>query len=200
MSIRFPGGTTAGGGGGSGGATVGCYAPPSGLVVETIPRQIARDSVNVLVSGWLALAAVYLPSGLSISKIAYYSTTTVGTPTHCWFGLYDQNRVQLAVTADQGSTAWALGTLRTLNIATTAAGSASSFTTTYSGLHYIGLSVSATSLPSLLCEALQDVRISKLTPILSGLTEIAATPPAFPHTATSMTGNELSVTPWAAVG
>ncbi|MGW6008684.1 right-handed parallel beta-helix repeat-containing protein [Streptomyces sp. NPDC055210] len=104
-------------------------------------------------SGWLYLVPVWLPKGTVISNISFTSGNTAGvTLTNQWFALFNSARVALARTADATTAAWAASTTKTLNIAQTTAGTATSYTTTYTGLHYLGFMVAATTPPSLIGE------------------------------------------------
>lgn len=175
------------------------YTRPTGVKYETIPRILHLNTTTTLTSGTLLLVALVLPANEVISTIWWTSASTGATsPTHWWFGLYDNNRNQLAVTADQTTTAWAATTTKTLNIATTAAGAASSFTTTYEGLHYLGLMMAATT-PINLCAGGQGGNLGLLSPTMSGGTDTSqTTPPAFPHQAASI--SNIGTMPWGAVG
>lgn len=106
-----------------------------------------------LTSGWLYLVPVWLPKGIIVSNLTFVSGGTAATtPTNQWFALFDANRVALARTADATTAAWAAATAKTLAIAQTTAGSATSYTTTYTGLHYYGVMVAAATPPSMLGE------------------------------------------------
>lgn len=104
-------------------------------------------------SGYLYLVPVWLPKGVALSNITFISgNTAAGTPTNCWFTLHDRNRVAVARTGNATTTAWAANTARTLAIAQTTAGNATTYTTTYTGLHYLGIMATATTMPSLVAE------------------------------------------------
>ncbi|MEV5977480.1 right-handed parallel beta-helix repeat-containing protein [Streptomyces sp. NPDC052114] len=104
-------------------------------------------------SGWLYLVPIWLPKGAVVSNITFVSGSTAGaTLTNQWFTLHNSARVALARTADATTAAWAANTAKTLAVAQTTAGAASSYTTTYSGWHYLGVMVAATTPPSLLGE------------------------------------------------
>lgn len=175
------------------------YLKPNSVKWETISRALHINTTTTVTSGSLLLVAIALPANEVISNIQFVSATTAATsPTHWWFGLYDQNRVQLAVTADQTTTAWAVTTVKTLNIATTASGSASSFTTTYEGLYYLGLMMTASTTITLVAAG-QGGAVGLLSPTLSGNTDTGqTTPPSFPHTTASI--SNIGTFPWAAVG
>ena len=116
----------------------------SGALYETFDRDLC-DEVNTaaLSSGRLSLQAIYLPAGVTISSISFWSATTAGgTLTNQLFGLYDNNLNLLRSSNNDTSTAWAANSKKTLSLT-------SSFTTTYSGLHYLGIMVAATTVPTL---------------------------------------------------
>lgn len=116
----------------------------TGALYETIPRQLC-DEVNtsVLSSGRLSLQAIWLPAGVTINSISLWSATTaLATGTNQLFGLYDNNLNLLRSSVNDTSAAWAANSRKTLALT-------SVFTTTYSGLYYIGVMVAATTVPTL---------------------------------------------------
>ncbi|MFF9894983.1 right-handed parallel beta-helix repeat-containing protein [Streptomyces longispororuber] len=120
---------------------------------ETTSRLRCGTSSSSASSGVLYLVPIWLPKGAVVSNLSFITGGTgVGTPTNYWFTLHDRSRVALARTADQTTTAWAANTTKTLAVAQTTAGSASSYTTTYSGLHYLGIMIKATTMPTLVGE------------------------------------------------
>jgi len=171
---------------------------PTGADYETFPRQGTITQPAAITVGVLWLHGINLPAGLSVGHICWDANTTgAGTPTHWWFGLYDLNRVQLAVTADQTTTAWAASAVKNLAVATTAAGAATSFRTTYTGLHYLGVMVAATTTPTLNGGGI-TVGVYGQAPVMWGGTSDTAqtTPPAFPHTVTTHTASSATVYAW----
>ncbi len=116
----------------------------TGALYETFDRNLC-DEVNtaVLSSGRLSLQAIYLPAGVTITSISFWSATTAaGTPTNQLFGLYDINLNLLRSSNNDTTTAWAANSRKTLSLTST-------FTTTYSGIHYLGIMVAATTVPTL---------------------------------------------------
>lgn len=116
----------------------------TGALYETFDRDLC-DEVNTaaLSSGRLSLQAIYLPAGTTINSISFWSATTaLATGTNQLFGLYDQNLNLLRSSTNDTSTAWAANSRKTLSLT-------SAFTTTYSGLHYLGIMVAATTVPTL---------------------------------------------------
>lgn len=119
---------------------------------ETTSRLRCGSAVTPT-SGVLYLVPIWLPAGLVISNLSFVSGGTAAAGlTNSWFTLHDAGRVALARTADQGSTAWAANTVRTAAVAQSTAGSATSYTTTYRGLHYLGVVITGTTPPNLIGE------------------------------------------------
>jgi hypothetical protein len=113
-----------------------------------------------------------------ISNLSFISgSTAAGTPTNYWFILCDSNRVGLARTADQTTTAWNASTTKTLAVAQTTAGTASSYTTVYGGLYHLGFMIAATTTPSLIGEGSLTAGITSAPSFGSANTGMT-TPPA----------------------
>jgi hypothetical protein len=172
---------------GGGGAPIPTnYLAPAGAAYETFPRH--SNPINSSIStgtGLLYLCAIALPVGFSIGWLYFATAGGSLNMTHWWLGLYDRNRVQLATTQDQTTTSLAGNAVNFASIAKTAAGPASTFTTTYTGLHYIGFSMTASSTgPQLACGNGSHSGIFGAAPPLCGSSNSAlTTPPAFPFTA-----------------
>jgi len=110
---------------------------------ETIPRVRLENIVVPSASGTIYLHSILLPSGYPVANISFTSNTTAaGTPTNWWFALTDNNFLQLRATANQTTRAWPANTSMSLPLA-------SPFTTTYWGIHYLAICVTATTLPTL---------------------------------------------------
>jgi hypothetical protein len=163
---------------------------PTGCLGQTMLRSDASNAAIALgATGTLNLYGVWLYAGQVISNITFVSgTTAASSPTHWWYGLYNSSRVQLATTADQTTTAFGASTAFTLAIAKTAAGTATSFTTTYTGWHYVGIAFAASVTVPTLTGVPVTAAINGIAPILAGTSDTSVTtPPAFPHTATAIT-------------
>lgn len=162
---------------------------PSGRV-ETRSRLDVGIASTTITSGTLYLVPIWLLNGTVVNSITFVAgaTNSLSGGTHQWFGLYDSSRVQLAVTSDDTSTAWAAQQAKTLNVATVASGSASSFTTTYTGLHYLGLMVAAsTTMVNITGSGASNPTIENATPAFGGTNTGQTSPPAFPFTAATPT-------------
>jgi hypothetical protein len=94
---------------------------PAGAVDETIPWYAATTGSIATTSGTLLLTGgCVIPGGRTVSTISFVSGTAgPGTPTNQWFCLVDRaTRQVLAVTADDGATAWGGGATKTLTLTT----------------------------------------------------------------------------------
>ncbi|MFG2001711.1 hypothetical protein ACGFNU_21425 [Spirillospora sp. NPDC048911] len=160
---------------------------PSGRY-ETRSRMDSGVGSSGITSGTLYLVPIWLPSGLTISAITFVTGTTAGaTLTNQWFALFNNSRVMLAVTSNDTTTAWGSNSAKTLSIATTAAGAAASYATTYEGVHYLGLVVTATTMPTIHSGGSANVALAGATPGVGGSNTGQTTPPAFPFTANAPT-------------
>ena len=158
-------------------------------VYETSYRDIALSIDNGFgpASGTLCLSAVAIPANFTIGHIAFLFSNGSTTLTNSWFALYDNNRVMLAQTADQLTANYAANAVSSLAIAKVASGSASTFTTTYSGLHYIGTVQAGSARGSIFYTGNGSTAFTQ-APILAGTSDTGlTTPTAFPHTAGALT-------------
>lgn len=116
----------------------------SGALYETFDRILCYEvNTALLSSGRLSLQAIWLPAGVTISSISFWSATTAaGTPTNQLFGLFDSSLNLLRSSTNDTTTAWAANSRKTLSLTST-------FTTTYSGIYYLGLMVTATTVPTI---------------------------------------------------
>ncbi|MGW1134434.1 right-handed parallel beta-helix repeat-containing protein [Streptomyces griseoluteus] len=160
---------------------------------ETCSRLRAGSSGGIT-SGTLYLVPIWLPKGIALTNLTFVSAGTAGaTLTNQWFTLHDRNRVAVARTADAGSAAWAANTAKTLAIAQTTAGTATSYTTTYTGLHYLGIMVAGTTPPNLVGEGAVTAAVASASPGFGAANTAQTTPPtvtagAFTAAAPSGTG------------
>lgn len=149
---------------------------PSGRYETTSRLRLGTSSTPV--SGALYLTPIWLPKGLVVSSISFCSGGTAAvSPTNQWFTLHNSSRVALARTADNTTTAWAANTVKTLNIAQTTAGSASTYTTTYTGLHYLGFMVAASTMPNIVGEGSLPAAVANTAPGFGPTNSSQTTPP-----------------------
>lgn len=148
---------------------------PTGVIGENYPRfpGVSSATQGPNTSGIITFYAVTLTAGQIISKINVYSGSTAGaTLTHTWFGLYDVNLNALAATQDDTSAAWAVNTLKSLQIfwkysAGWTGGSATTYTIPTSGIYYIGLMTAGTTMPTYIGTA-TNATLSTVAPAISG--------------------------------
>lgn len=115
----------------------------SGAKAETFDRMQCQGGNITTTSGQLVLTGIYLYAGTVINSISFFTdTTAAGTPTNQIFGLYSLNYALLATTNNDTTTAWAASTIKTLNLT-------SAYTVRYSGWYYVGIMVTATTMPGL---------------------------------------------------
>ena len=144
---------------------------------ETTSR-LRAGTTSTPTSGSLYLVPVWLPKGAVISNIGFVSGgTAASAPTNYWFTLHDRSKVALARTADQLTAAWAANTAKSLAIAQTTAGAATSYTTTYAGLHYYGVMIKATTVCSLVSEGSVADVLASVSPGFGGTDAGLSTPP-----------------------
>lgn len=164
----------------------------SGCLAETYPRKLVPEiNTSLLTSGRLSLESLYIPQGTVISSISFWSATTpAATPTNQLFGLYDNVLTLLASTSNDGANAWAANTRKTLNLT-------APFTTTYSGLYYLAIMVTATTVPTIKgYSAVTGGQLRGAIPILGGNSTTGLTT-ALPNPAAPIS---VSITPvWGCV-
>jgi hypothetical protein len=149
---------------------------PSGRYETTSRLRLGTSSTPT--SGTLYLVPIWLPKGLVVSNLTFVSGGTgVTTPTNWWFTLHNSSRVALARTADQTTTAWAANTIMTKAVAQTTGGSASSYTTTYAGLYYLGVMIKATTVCTLVSEGSMPDVVASVSPGFGGTDTALSTPP-----------------------
>jgi hypothetical protein len=162
-------------------------------VAETANRMLVTETnLAALTSGTLFMQAIYLRAGQVCTNISFFSATTAaGTPTNQFFALYDNNRALLAQSANATTGAWAANTLKTLAMT-------APFTATYTGLHYVGIMVTATTVPTLkgTSAAKTGGQLAGTAPILHGNSTTALTT-SLPNPAAAITVGLNSV--WAAI-
>lgn len=165
----------------------------SGAIAENFSRMGATlANLSVLSSGRLSLVGIPLTAGQVVSTISFLSATTAAdTPLNQHFSLWSSAREQLAVTADDTTTAWAASTEKTLTLA-------APYTVPASGLYYAGIVVVATAVVTLAGHSTLTAP-NALAPILNGPSNSGLTDPAsLPATANAISGT--STMPWVSVG
>ncbi len=96
-----------------------------------------------------------LQKGDKVATRAFRSGgTAANTPTNWWFALYGPDGALLRQTADQASTAWAADTTKQLELA------GAVYEAPAAGVHYAGIMVKATAVPTLVGKAVDHAAVS----------------------------------------
>lgn len=164
----------------------------SGCKAETFPRHLVPEvNTSLLSTGRLSLEAIAIREGELLTSISFWSATTAaGTPTNQLFGLYDNKLNLLRSSNNDTTTAWAANTRKTLNLTST-------FTTTYTGLYYLGIMVTATTVPTIKgYTAITGAQLRGAAPILGGTSSTGLTT-ALPNPAAAITVQTTSA--WGCV-
>lgn len=149
---------------------------PAGRFETTSRLRCGTSSTPT--SGTLYLVPIWLPKGLVVSTITFISAgTAAASPTNWWFSLHDSSRKMLARTIDQTTTAWAANTIMTKAIAQTTAGNVSTYTTTYTGLHYLGIMIKATTVCNIVGEGSVADVVASIAPGFGGTDAGLSGPP-----------------------
>lgn len=160
---------------------------PTAAKFETFPRSAGNSatSQSALSTERLSMVAIWLPAGTPIGHLSFVSgSTPASEPKNWWFALFNEAREMLAITADQTTAAWAGSTLKELAISETAKGLETTFTTTYSGIYYMGVVMKATVVPTLEGVSPGGTAIGGLAPIICGTSSTGlSVPKTFPYTA-----------------
>lgn len=159
---------------------------PTAVLAETLGRNTGcNTNLGSLSTGRQSFQLIWLDAGVVVTSIMFSSWTTAGAAmTNQWFSLYSLALAKLAVTADDGATAWGAFATKTLTIA-------SPYTVPTSGFYYAGINVTGTTVPSL-AGAGGPTGYNALTPISHGLdaTNTGLTNPASaPATAAALTAS-----------
>lgn len=142
---------------------------PTNCLGETISRVEINSATQAIgaTTGTVYMVGLWLPAGLKVTNLNWITgTTAAGTPTHWWLGLSNSSGLQLAHTADQTTGAIAANTLITKALTGV-------FTTTYTGLHYCLLSVTATTNPTS-TGLVAPTNANLTSPLLAGVSPSAA--------------------------
>lgn len=116
-------------------------------------------------SGTLRMVAFWLPAGLTVTSIGVVcGTTGEAGGSHAWAALYDSARALLRQSTNEtGAAAVAGSSAHDFTLTST-------FVTTYSGLHYVGVNVVASTMPSLFSLSAGNAILLGVAPILAGNT------------------------------
>jgi hypothetical protein len=160
------------------------WAAPGAIVAETFPRIDSAGS-QALTSGVLAICGISLPQYLTVTTITMATKgTAAGTVTAGWYVLLDSGLVVRGVTANQTSGWGAINTAYAYNLTTP-------YVTTYTGLYFVGMSVTCGTPPAMVTATAMAAPLAALPPVLCATlsTGYTSTPPAVTTTLSGVTPN-----------
>ena len=113
---------------------------------QTFPDWHATGTVYALTSGTTFLSRINIQAGVKITNIWFHSGGAGSTITHMWAGLLDKTLVSPVLLASSPDT---LATVGTVAASTPISYTLTTpFTTTYSGLYYLLLVITASTQPT----------------------------------------------------
>jgi hypothetical protein len=169
-----------------------------GSIAETIPRMFVSGNLT-LTSSQLRTTAVYLYAGQVISNITFATYTTAGaTVTGTWGGLFTSNAgystfTLVAATAQQSVSSLAASSYFTWPIATIASGASSTYTVPTTGIYYIGVCITATTMPTVTGLFMAPAANGGTAPPLQAGTLTGSTNPASIGTTYTVSGSSSVV-------
>lgn len=152
---------------------------PTGAFAMSVPSiNFPAGDIALLTSARQHLVRLGVYKGDVISQITFVAGgTALVTGSNQWFSLYSNALAKLGVTSDDTSTAWAAQAAKTLTLA-------SPYTVLADGYVYAGVTVVASTPPTLRCQA-GSAFLTGIAPIKSGTSNTGLTNPASaPATAT----------------
>ena len=144
---------------------------PFGAAGQSCERRVATGA-SAITSGRLHLTPIWLNQGDQVETIGYHSAgTAMASGTNMWVAIYDGQLNALTQSVNQTTPTWAANTYKTFTVPT--------YTAKYSGVHYFGLSITATTMPSFVVNSIPSL-VSQISPSLGGpsTTGLTATAPA----------------------
>ena len=134
---------------------------------QTFPDWHATGTVYALTSGTTFLSRINIQAGVKITNIWFHSGGAGSTITHMWAGLLDKTLVSPVLLANSPDT---LATVGTVAASTPISYTLTTpFTTTYSGLYYLLLVITASTQPTWNCAPSQAATGRAVTaPIIGG--------------------------------
>jgi hypothetical protein len=125
-------------------------SPVNSTIAETYPRLMPHSNVAIAATGVELSVPITLQFGDVVTSITFVTATTAaGTPTAGYACLRDSAGALLGQTADFGSTARAANTAFKVSLATP-------YLVTQAGLFYLGLSFTASTVPTVFGLALSN--------------------------------------------
>lgn len=133
---------------------------PTGIKQTNIPRTLISATVTSLASARLSLVLCPVKAGETYSGISFFSVNAAAVPLNQLFSLYTTSLTLIGTTASDGTTAWAANSRKRLALTTP-------YTPTEDGYVYAGISVQATTVPTLAGTG-SFLQLTNWAPILHG--------------------------------
>lgn len=109
-----------------------------------LPRFAVEDSATALVTAKATSARIFLGAGDLVTNLSVIVGATAGVShTASWLALFDPVGNLLGQTADETTTVWGASAVKTRALT-------SPVRTSRTGLHYVGIMVAASTVPSLI--------------------------------------------------
>jgi len=145
---------------------------PVGGICQNYNRAFSDTAAATIISQRLHLAGgAVLEAGRTITSISFWSQAAAVTPANQWFCIVDRDTLALlAITVDDGATAWAADTLKTLALS-------APFQNTLNREIYIGVMVNAATTPTIAGNA-PRIGVVDMAVSLGGHSSAALTNPA----------------------
>ena len=126
------------------------------------------------------MSAMYLTAGTVVSRIAFMTfTTAASSVTGTWAGIFTLSGTTatlVAATAQQSLTSLAGSQAFSWPIAQIASGASSTYTVPTSGVYYVGICITATTMPTVVCTSLTS--FNGISPYVAANATGSTNPPA----------------------
>ncbi len=154
---------------------------PTGALFQNFDRQLAGNTAIAPTSGTMRLVSIWLPAGTLVTSATFCAgTTAMSGGTHGWAALYDSSLALVgSQSANDTGITWAANAAKTFTFGST-------YTTTYTGLYYVGLLMVASTMPTM-CGQTIGIGISGMAPAMGGNSTTSLTTTA-PNPAAAISG------------
>lgn len=135
---------------------------PAAAIAQSADRRSTTFSSLAPTSGRLTMTAIYLRSGQVVNSVTFFSTATaLSGGSHGWAALFDPSRNLLAQSANDTGITWAASVSKTFTLAAPVA-------ILTSGWYYVGVSIVATTMPTLASQPTGSSVVSQDAPVMGG--------------------------------
>lgn len=172
---------------------------PTGAVWQCVDRQFITLGSSVTVSGRVQMGLHWLPAGLVITTLSFYTGSAGATtgPQNQWAFVADSSRVGLSYSADLTTTAWGNSAAQVFTMAASKSDATPTpYTIPTSGLYYVGImSKSSGTSPTIITHNMGSTTIGGIAPIFCGTSDTGcSTVATAPSTFAALTSSTQQ--PW----